>query len=144
MTLALTEDETASLVAHLRRAIEYDPFPYAPRLDPLKATLAKLEPGAATRTAATVETGHGAQPWAGAPGDGEGLHRAASCVCVNDEAGRTKSFRRVYTSGQRDERYLVLYAFLFNPGRRMTNIDAATVWVAIAIVSLAILCNITQ
>jgi len=31
-------------VAHLRHALEYDPFPYAPRLDPLKAILAKLEP----------------------------------------------------------------------------------------------------
>jgi hypothetical protein len=44
MTLDLTEDETAALVAHLRHALEYDPFPYAPRLDPLKAILAKLEP----------------------------------------------------------------------------------------------------
>ena len=43
MTLDLTEDETAALVAHLRHALEYDPFPYAPRLDPLKAILAKLE-----------------------------------------------------------------------------------------------------
>jgi hypothetical protein len=36
---------------------------------------------------------------------------------------------------------------LLNPGRRVTNIDAATVWFAIAIVTivlLAILCNIRQ
>jgi hypothetical protein len=44
MTLDLTDDEKAALVAHLRHALEYDPFPYAPRLDPLKAILAKLEP----------------------------------------------------------------------------------------------------
>jgi hypothetical protein len=43
MTLDLTDDETAALVAHLKHALEYDPFPLAPRLDPLKAILAKLE-----------------------------------------------------------------------------------------------------
>ena len=42
-TLDLTDDEKAALVADLRHALEYDPFPYAPRLDPLKAILAKLE-----------------------------------------------------------------------------------------------------
>jgi hypothetical protein len=44
MTLDLTDDETHALVQLLRRAIEYDPFTFAPRLDPLKAILAKLEP----------------------------------------------------------------------------------------------------
>lgn len=44
MTLDLTDDEKLALVAHLRHALEYDPFPFAPRLDPLKAILAKLEP----------------------------------------------------------------------------------------------------
>jgi hypothetical protein len=43
-TLDLTDDEKLALVAHLRHALEYDPFPYAPRLDPLKAILANLEP----------------------------------------------------------------------------------------------------
>jgi hypothetical protein len=43
-TLDLTDDEKAALVAHLRHAVEYDPFPYAPRLDPLKAISATLEP----------------------------------------------------------------------------------------------------
>ncbi len=41
-TLDLTDDEARALVAHLRQALDYDPFPYAPRLDPLKAILAKL------------------------------------------------------------------------------------------------------
>jgi len=44
MTLDLTDDEKLALVAHLRHALEYDPFPFAPRLDPRKAILAKLEP----------------------------------------------------------------------------------------------------
>ena len=48
-TLDLTDDETAALIAHLRHALEYDPFPYAPRLDPLKAILAKLEPPTQTK-----------------------------------------------------------------------------------------------
>lgn len=39
----LTEDEAAALAKHLGRAIDYDPLP-TPRLDPLKAILAKLEP----------------------------------------------------------------------------------------------------
>ena len=48
MTLDLTDDEAAAPAAHLRTALEYDPFPYAPQLDPLKAILAKLEPLAPT------------------------------------------------------------------------------------------------
>lgn len=36
--------EKLALVAHLRRALEYGPYPYAPRLNPLKAILAKVEP----------------------------------------------------------------------------------------------------
>jgi hypothetical protein len=43
MTLDLTDDEKLALVAHLRHALEYDPFPYAPRLDPLRAILANPE-----------------------------------------------------------------------------------------------------
>jgi hypothetical protein len=44
MTLDLTDDKIRALATHLRHALEYDPFPFAPRLDPLKAILAKLEP----------------------------------------------------------------------------------------------------
>jgi hypothetical protein len=44
MTLDLTDDEKAALVAHLRHALEYDPFPFAPRLDPMKAILTNLDP----------------------------------------------------------------------------------------------------
>ncbi len=42
--LDLTDDEERSLIALLRRTIDHDPFPLAPRLDPLKAILAKLDP----------------------------------------------------------------------------------------------------
>lgn len=44
MNLALADEEATALTKHLRQALEYDPLPYAPRLDPLKAILAKLEP----------------------------------------------------------------------------------------------------
>jgi hypothetical protein len=43
-TLDLTDDEARALAAHLRHALEYDPFPYAPRLDPLKAILQSSNP----------------------------------------------------------------------------------------------------
>jgi hypothetical protein len=46
MTLDLTDDEAAALAKHLRQALDYDPYPLAPRLDPLKAILAKLQPPA--------------------------------------------------------------------------------------------------
>jgi hypothetical protein len=44
MTLDLTDEEAAALMRCLRRAIDDDPYFLAPRLDPLKAILAKLEP----------------------------------------------------------------------------------------------------
>jgi hypothetical protein len=40
----LTDDELAAVTAAVRRAIEDDRFPHAPRLDPLRSALAKLEP----------------------------------------------------------------------------------------------------
>jgi hypothetical protein len=43
MTLDLTDEETVALVRHLRRAIDYDSHPLAPRLDPLKSILPKLD-----------------------------------------------------------------------------------------------------
>jgi hypothetical protein len=39
----LTDDELAAVVAAIRRTIAVDRFPHAPRLDPLKAALAKME-----------------------------------------------------------------------------------------------------
>ena len=41
-TINLTDDELAAVAALLRRAIEDDRFPHAPRLDPLRAALGKF------------------------------------------------------------------------------------------------------
>jgi hypothetical protein len=46
MTLDLTDEEQAALIELLRRAIDEARYPLSPRLDPLKAILAKLEPPA--------------------------------------------------------------------------------------------------
>jgi hypothetical protein len=46
MNLELTDDKERALVQFLRRTLDFDPFPLAPRLDPLRAILAKLEPPA--------------------------------------------------------------------------------------------------
>jgi hypothetical protein len=42
--LDLTAAEKEALIALLKRTLEYARFPRAPRLDPLKAILAKLDP----------------------------------------------------------------------------------------------------
>jgi hypothetical protein len=42
-TIDLTDDEHAAVTAAVRRAIEEDRFPRAPRVDPLRSALAKLE-----------------------------------------------------------------------------------------------------
>ena len=42
-TINLTDDELAAVTAALRRAIEDDKYPHAPRLDPLKAALGKFD-----------------------------------------------------------------------------------------------------
>jgi hypothetical protein len=39
----LPDDELAAVTAAIRRATEDDRFPHAPRLDPLRAALARLE-----------------------------------------------------------------------------------------------------
>jgi hypothetical protein len=44
--LDLTAEEKAALIALLKRTLEYARFPLAPRLNPLKAILEKLEPPA--------------------------------------------------------------------------------------------------
>jgi hypothetical protein len=43
-TIDLTDEEHAAVTAAIRRAIETDRFPRAPRLDPLRSALTKLEP----------------------------------------------------------------------------------------------------
>ena len=46
MVLDLSDEEAAALTRHLRQALDYNPYPLAPRLDPLKVIPAKLEPPA--------------------------------------------------------------------------------------------------
>jgi hypothetical protein len=45
-TINLTDDEYAAVTAVIRRAIEDDRFPRAPRLDALRAALAKVDAAA--------------------------------------------------------------------------------------------------
>jgi hypothetical protein len=47
MQLELSDEEARALARHLREALDYARYPYAPRHDPLKAVLAKLQPGKA-------------------------------------------------------------------------------------------------
>jgi hypothetical protein len=42
-TIDLPADELAAVAAAIRGAIEDDKYPHAPRLDPLRAALARLE-----------------------------------------------------------------------------------------------------
>jgi hypothetical protein len=42
-TIDLPDDELAAVTAAIRRTIEDDRFPHAPRLDALRAALARLE-----------------------------------------------------------------------------------------------------
>ena len=42
-TIDLTDDEYVALTAAIQRTIETDRFPRAPRLDPLRAALAKFD-----------------------------------------------------------------------------------------------------
>jgi hypothetical protein len=42
-TINLNVDEIAAVSAAIRRAVEDDKFPHAPRLDPLRAALGKLD-----------------------------------------------------------------------------------------------------
>jgi hypothetical protein len=46
-TINLADEELAAVTAAVRTAIETDRFPRAPRLDPLRSALAKLDKAAA-------------------------------------------------------------------------------------------------
>jgi hypothetical protein len=46
-TIDLPADELAAAAAAIRRVIEGDRYPHAPRLDPLRAALARLDAAAA-------------------------------------------------------------------------------------------------
>jgi hypothetical protein len=59
-TIDLIDAEHAAVTAAVRRTIETDRFPRAPRLDPLRSALAKLEPAPAPKP-----TPHPKARWAG-------------------------------------------------------------------------------
>ena len=48
-TIDFPADELAAVAAAIRRLIEDDKYPHAPRLDPLRAALARLDAAAATK-----------------------------------------------------------------------------------------------
>ena len=48
--LDLTDEELAAVTAAVRKTLAEDKFPFAPRLAPLKAALAKLDPGSAPKS----------------------------------------------------------------------------------------------
>ncbi len=51
----LTDEEHAAVTAAIRRAVQDDKFPRAPRLDPLRSGLAKLDPARGDRATAAAE-----------------------------------------------------------------------------------------
>jgi hypothetical protein len=53
-TIDLPADELAAVTAAIRRAIEDDRFPHAPRLDPLRAALARLDAASRGDTASNA------------------------------------------------------------------------------------------
>jgi hypothetical protein len=53
-TIDLPDDELAAVAAAIRRLVEGDRYPHAPRLDPLRAALARLE--------AASNSAHGPNP----------------------------------------------------------------------------------
>jgi hypothetical protein len=63
LPLDLTDEEKRALIALLKRTLEYARFPLAPRLDPLKAILAKLDPPAPAPLP-PLRAGNGPQRWA--------------------------------------------------------------------------------
>jgi hypothetical protein len=46
----LTDDDLAIITKLVRETVEYDPFPFSPRIKSLKAILAKLDPPPPART----------------------------------------------------------------------------------------------
>lgn len=48
-TIDLTDDEHAAVTAAVRRTLNEDKFPHAPRLRPLRAALAKFDPAGAQK-----------------------------------------------------------------------------------------------
>jgi hypothetical protein len=55
-SISWTDDELEAVAATVRRAIEDDRFPHAPRLDPLRAALGKMEVATKSENFARFET----------------------------------------------------------------------------------------
>ena len=66
-TINLIDDEIAALTAAIRRTIEDDRYPHAPRLDPLHAALGKFE--AASRAKPRCRRPRPCRPRTGALGE---------------------------------------------------------------------------
>jgi len=73
-TIDLPDDELAAVAAAIRRAIEDDKFPQAPRLDPLRAALARLEAAAQPSKSGNL---HDLKPKAPAPAKADKRARSA-------------------------------------------------------------------
>ena len=56
---SIADDEVQTLIRLVRRAIDDDRYPMAPRLDPLKTLLAKLDPPKTSRAAAAAASADG-------------------------------------------------------------------------------------
>ena len=55
-TIDLPADELAAVAAAIRRLIEDDKYPHAPRLDPLRAALARLDAASKPTTNKSAES----------------------------------------------------------------------------------------
>jgi hypothetical protein len=64
-TIDLPDDELAAVTAAIRGVIEDDKFPHAPRLDPLRAALARFD--AATGRKTSADTARVSEPSKPAP-----------------------------------------------------------------------------
>ena len=75
-TINLTDDELAAVTAAVRRLVDEDKFPHAPRLVPLRAALAKLEAEAAPEPTAPPKPPDGS-PKEPSPAKGDKRARSA-------------------------------------------------------------------
>ena len=68
-TINLPDDELAAVMEAIRRTIEDDRFPHAPRLDPLRAALARLDAAQS-------------QPWSQGRTAGKGRQARSRIACL--------------------------------------------------------------
>jgi hypothetical protein len=85
-TIDLPDDELAAVAAAIRRAIEDDKFPHAPRLDPLRAALARLE---AASKETLVADWRQVKPAREGPAASQGRQAGAAITAAHLRAGAT-------------------------------------------------------